>query len=106
MNEADRELLLLLGSVAIRVNEIVTGLFEDSLSGDEQLALATNSPSLPKAFGSGYGGLPLFSMGRRHEPHRRFYPQHRTRPGGYSLIATVQTDSPFGGSAVIRWRTC
>lgn len=37
MNEADRELLMLLGSVGIRVSEVVTGLFEDSLSCDEQL---------------------------------------------------------------------
>lgn len=37
MNEADRDLLMLLGSVGIRVSEIVTGLFEDSLSCDEQL---------------------------------------------------------------------
>ena len=38
MNEDDRELLMLLGSVGIRVSEIVTGLFEDSLTCDEQLA--------------------------------------------------------------------
>lgn len=37
MNEEDRELLMLLGSVGIRVSEVVTGLFEDSLSCDEQL---------------------------------------------------------------------
>lgn len=36
--ETDRELLLLLGSVGIRISEIVTGLFEDSLSSDEQRA--------------------------------------------------------------------
>jgi hypothetical protein len=38
MNEEDRELLILLGSVGIRVGEIVTGLFEDGLTCDEQLA--------------------------------------------------------------------
>ncbi len=32
VNEEDRELLMLLGSVGIRVGEVVTGLFEDSLS--------------------------------------------------------------------------
>lgn len=37
MSEEDRELLMLLGSVGIRVGEIVTGLFEDSLSRDEQI---------------------------------------------------------------------
>jgi hypothetical protein len=30
VNEEDRELLMLFGSVGIRVGEIVTGLFEDS----------------------------------------------------------------------------
>jgi hypothetical protein len=38
VNEADHELLMLLGSVGIRVGEIVTGLFEDSLSCEEQIA--------------------------------------------------------------------
>lgn len=38
MNEADRELLMLLGSVGIRVGEMVTGLFENSLSCEEQSA--------------------------------------------------------------------
>ena len=37
MNEDNRKLLMLLGSVGIRVGEIVTGLFENSLSCDEQL---------------------------------------------------------------------
>lgn len=42
MNEADRDLLMLLGSVGIRVGEIVTGLFEDRLSCDEQSALSSS----------------------------------------------------------------
>jgi hypothetical protein len=37
VNEDNRKLLMLLGSVGIRVGEIVTGLFENSLSCDEQL---------------------------------------------------------------------
>jgi hypothetical protein len=32
VSEEDRELLMLLGSVGIRIGEMVTGLFEDSLS--------------------------------------------------------------------------
>ncbi|MEO7196288.1 MAG: hypothetical protein ABIZ05_16000 [Pseudonocardiaceae bacterium] len=38
MIEADRELLMLLGGVGLRVAEIVTGLFEDSLRHDDQIA--------------------------------------------------------------------
>jgi hypothetical protein len=49
MNEDDREPVMLLGSVGIRVGEIVTGLFEDSLSCEEQIALG----SLLKASGGG-----------------------------------------------------
>lgn len=51
MNEDDRELLMLLGSVGIRVGEIVTGLFEDSFNREEQFALRTNSQSLRKSQG-------------------------------------------------------
>ena len=40
MSEQDRELLMLLGAVGIRVSQMVTGLFEDSLSYDEQLAFS------------------------------------------------------------------
>lgn len=50
MNEADRELLVLLGSVGIRVGEIVTGLFEDSLSCDEQLAFEHQLKELADGF--------------------------------------------------------
>ncbi|HET9117155.1 MAG TPA: hypothetical protein VFN75_03610 [Pseudonocardiaceae bacterium] len=50
MNEADRELLMLLGSVGIRVSEIVTGLFEDSLSCDEQLAFEQQLRELAEGF--------------------------------------------------------
>lgn len=50
MNDADRELLLLLGSVGIRVGEIVTGLFEDSLSCDEQLVFADQLVELAEGF--------------------------------------------------------
>ena len=50
MNEADRDLLMLLGSVGIRVSEIVTGLFEDSLSCDEQLAFEQQLRELAEGF--------------------------------------------------------
>ncbi len=78
MTEADRELLLLLGSVGIRVSEIVTGLFEDSLSGDEQLAFGNRLAELIEGFGSECERLPLYSMRRPHEPRRWVYTQHRT----------------------------
>jgi hypothetical protein len=50
VNEADRDLLMLLGSVGIRVGEIVTGLFEDSLSCDEQLAFSNQLAELAEGF--------------------------------------------------------
>ncbi len=50
MNEDDRELLMLLGSVGIRVGEIVTGLFEDSLSCDEQIAFGQQLVELDEGF--------------------------------------------------------
>jgi hypothetical protein len=50
MNEADRELLMLLGSIGVRVGEIVTGLFEDSLSCDEQLAFGRQLVELAEEF--------------------------------------------------------
>jgi hypothetical protein len=50
VNEADRELLMLPGSVGIRVGEIVTGLFEDSLSCDEQSAFERQLRELADGF--------------------------------------------------------
>lgn len=50
MNEDDRELLMLLGSVGIRVGEIVTGLFEDSLGCEEQLAFEQQLVELAEGF--------------------------------------------------------
>lgn len=50
MIRQDRDLLMLLGSVGIRVGEIVTGLFEDSLSCDEQLAFAGQLGELAEGF--------------------------------------------------------
>ncbi len=50
MDEADRELLMLLGSAGIRVGEVVTGLFEDSLSCDEQLAFSAQLAELAEGF--------------------------------------------------------
>jgi hypothetical protein len=50
MNEADRELLMLLGSIGIRVGEVVTGLFEDSLSCDEQRAFEQQLRELADGF--------------------------------------------------------
>jgi hypothetical protein len=40
MNEDDRDLLMLLGSAGNRISAIVTGLFEDSLTCDEQIDFA------------------------------------------------------------------
>ncbi len=50
MNEEDRDLLMLLGTVGIRVSEIVTGLFEDSLSCDEQRAFSSQLTELAEGF--------------------------------------------------------
>ena len=50
MNEDDRELLMLLGSVGIRVGEIVTGLFEDSLSCEVQSAFENQLTELAEGF--------------------------------------------------------
>jgi hypothetical protein len=50
MNEEDRELLMLLGSVGIRVGEIVTGLFEDGLTCDEQIAFGHQLVELAEGF--------------------------------------------------------
>ncbi|MGH3853232.1 MAG: hypothetical protein ACRDR6_06975 [Pseudonocardiaceae bacterium] len=50
MTEADRELLMLLGGVGLRVAEIVTGLFEDSLSQDDQIAFGHQLVGLAEGF--------------------------------------------------------
>jgi hypothetical protein len=50
VNEEDRELLMLLGGVGIRVGEIVTGLFEDSLSCDEQRVFEQQLRKLAEGF--------------------------------------------------------
>jgi hypothetical protein len=50
MNEDDRELLMLLGTIGIRVSEMVTGLFEDSLSCEEQLAFSSQLTELAEGF--------------------------------------------------------
>ncbi|MGH3935246.1 MAG: hypothetical protein ACRDS1_09770 [Pseudonocardiaceae bacterium] len=50
MSEEDRDLLMLLGSVGIRVGEIVTRLFEDSLSCDEQIAFGQQLVELAEGF--------------------------------------------------------
>jgi hypothetical protein len=53
VNELERrrpELLMLLGSVGIRVSEIVTGLFEDSLSCEEQCAFERQLRGLAEGF--------------------------------------------------------
>ena len=43
MNEQDRELLMLLGGVGNRVAEMVTGLFEDTLTPTNRSPSDTNS---------------------------------------------------------------
>lgn len=50
MNADDRELLMLLGTVGIRVSAMVAGLFEDSLSCEEQLAFSTQLTELAEGF--------------------------------------------------------
>ncbi|MGH3720425.1 MAG: hypothetical protein ACRDRI_16580 [Pseudonocardiaceae bacterium] len=50
MTEDDRELLMLLGGVGLRVAEIVTGLFDDSLSHDEQIAFEYQLVGLAEGF--------------------------------------------------------
>jgi hypothetical protein len=50
MNGDDRELLMLLGSVGIRVGEIVTGLFEDNLSCEEQIVFGQQLGELAEGF--------------------------------------------------------
>lgn len=50
MSEEDRELLMLLGSVGIRVGEVVTELFEDSLSCDELSAFEHQFRELAEGF--------------------------------------------------------
>jgi hypothetical protein len=51
VSEEDRELLMLLGAVGIRVGEMVTGLFEDSLSCDEQRLFEQQLRELAEGFG-------------------------------------------------------
>jgi len=63
VNEADRELLMLLGSVGIRVGEIVTGLFEDSLSCDEQLVFARQLMEVAEGFRERVRRTPLIIEG-------------------------------------------
>jgi hypothetical protein len=50
VNADDRELLMLLGTVGIRVSQMVTGLFEDSLSCDEQVVFAGQLTELAEGF--------------------------------------------------------
>lgn len=50
MNDDDRELLMLLGSVGIRISEMVTGLFEDSLRYEEQRAFEQQLRELADGF--------------------------------------------------------
>lgn len=49
-NEDDRDLPMLLGSVGIRVGEIVTGLLEDNLSHDEQKVFGQQLVDLAEGF--------------------------------------------------------
>lgn len=55
----DHDLLTLLGSVGIRVGEIATGLFEDSLSCDDQLAFAGQLGELTEGFRRRVSRTPL-----------------------------------------------
>jgi hypothetical protein len=59
----DRELLMLLGGVGIRVGEIVTGLFEDSLSEDEQRVFERQLRELAEGFRRRVGRRPAMVEG-------------------------------------------
>lgn len=61
--EEDRDLLMLFGSVGICVGEIVTGLFEDSLSCDEQIAFRQQLVELAKGFHQRVLRTPLVTDG-------------------------------------------
>jgi hypothetical protein len=50
MNEQDRDLLILLGGVGIGISQIATGLFEDSLGRDEQVAFNNHLTVLTDSF--------------------------------------------------------
>jgi hypothetical protein len=50
LNAADRHLLLLMGSLGNRVADIITGLFEDNLSRNEQLASVDQAAELAEEF--------------------------------------------------------
>jgi hypothetical protein len=50
VSDEDRELLMLLGKVGIRVSEIVTGLFEDNLGPADQLAFGNQLMELAEGF--------------------------------------------------------
>jgi hypothetical protein len=51
VSEDDRELPMLLNSVDIRVDEIVTGLFEDSPSCNEHISFEQQLVELAEGFG-------------------------------------------------------
>lgn len=63
MNADDRELLMLLGTVGIRISEMVTGLFEDSLSGDEQWVFEQQLRELAEGFRERLRRTPLVVEG-------------------------------------------
>lgn len=50
VNEQDRELLMLLGGIGNHVAEMVTGLFEDTLTPDEQIAFGHQLVELAEGF--------------------------------------------------------
>ena len=50
LNEHNRDLPMLLGTVGKRVSQIVTGLFEDSLTYDEQTLFANQLVEVTEGF--------------------------------------------------------
>ena len=50
MNEDDRDLLMLLGSAGNRISTIVIGLFEDSLTCDQQIDFANQLIQVAEGF--------------------------------------------------------
>jgi hypothetical protein len=50
VNEHNRDLFMLLGTVGKRVSQIITGLFEDSLTSDDQIDFANQLTQLANGF--------------------------------------------------------
>lgn len=63
MNEYDRDLLMLLGSVGNRISAIVAGLFDDSLTCDQQIDFANQLIQVAEGFRNRVHRTPLVIEG-------------------------------------------